>query len=204
MILAWNVRADRVLGAPECGFFMDEPHADGKPGYTPQYQWVAKAQNVSGAVNAACAAAHTSEDAWKCFMAQYTLPFIQTPYFIVNSFYDAWQWGAILAMPCRCTAKSPKGCGCPPAALSALERFRGDMIGNVSAALQKAPLSSGFLYSCTTHCGQFAHDDRWVQLKVGGVSLRDAFGAWVDAQLGGGVAPKPTVDCDGLKCNPTC
>ena len=65
-----------------------------------QYQWVAKAQNVSGAVNAACAAAHTGEDAWKCFMAQYTLPFIKTPYFIVNSFYDAWQWGAILAMPC--------------------------------------------------------------------------------------------------------
>ena len=40
----------RVVGAPECGFFMDLPHADGSPGYTNTYQNVAEMQNVTGSV----------------------------------------------------------------------------------------------------------------------------------------------------------
>jgi len=182
---------------------MNENHWNGKPGYTPQYQWVAKAQNVSGSVNSACAAAHPGLDSWKCFMAQYTLPHVQTPAFIVNSFYDAWQWGTVLAMPCHCTAKSPKGCGCSAPAIKAVEQFRADMISNVTKAL-KGSRSSGFLYSCTTHCGQFAHDGRWTALKIGGNSLRDIFYAWLDSQLSGGAVVPLTVGCDGLKCNPTC
>ena len=65
----------------------------------------------SGGVNADCIAAEAAKsgggEAWKCFMAQYTLPHIKTPHYIVNSFYDAWQWGAVLGMPW-------KTCGQPP------------------------------------------------------------------------------------------
>lgn len=168
--------------------------------FTPKYQHVAKMQNVSGSVNAACVASLPAEDSWKCFMAQYTLPHITTPYFIVNSFYDAWQWSEILGMPCHCTPTSPKGCGCAAPALRAAEALRADMIGNVSRTLTPAGVkNSAFLYSCLTHCGQFAHDDRWAALTVGGKSLRDAFGDWVKFAE----AP-PRVDCDGLRCNPSC
>ena len=43
----------RVVGAPECGFFMDLPHWDGTPGYAFQYQNVAEMQNVTSSVNSA-------------------------------------------------------------------------------------------------------------------------------------------------------
>ncbi len=33
-----------------------------------------------------------AKELWKCFMAQYVLPFIKTPFFVVNSFYDSWQF----------------------------------------------------------------------------------------------------------------
>ena len=68
----------KVSGVPECGYFMDLPHWDGKPGYTPNYQYVAKMQNVSGFVNSACTAAVGESEEWKCFMAQYTLPHVRT------------------------------------------------------------------------------------------------------------------------------
>ena len=125
-------------------------------------------QNVSGSVNGACTAATPAADRWKCFMAQYTFPHVKTPAFVVNSFYDAWQWGAVLEMPCKepgCASKA----GCPAGATAALEGLRAGMIGNVSAAIAGGGTQhSGFLYACVTHCGQFSHDDRWAALSVHG------------------------------------
>ena len=66
-----------VRGIPECGMFLDLKTWDRKPAYTPNYQWVAGAQNVTGGVNAACIAATPALEQWKCFMAQYTLPHIK-------------------------------------------------------------------------------------------------------------------------------
>jgi hypothetical protein len=163
---------------------------------------VAKDQNVSGGVNSDCVAAHPSDEQWKCFMAQYTLPHIKTPFFIVNSFYDAWQHGAILHNPqkqCYPAACSKPTAACPAQAIAASENLRKDMIGNQSAGTNAH--SSAFLYACHTHCGQFAHDDRWNKLAVGGVTLRQAFTQWL---LHGKGAGQPHVDCDGLGCNPTC
>lgn len=194
----------RVVGVPECGLFMDETHWDGKPGYTPSYQHVAQMQNVSNGVNAACTAAAAKGEEWKCFMAQYTLPHIKTPHYIVNSFYDAWQWGAVLGMPATChgagcAGKMPPAC--PAAAHSALEQIRSNMISNQSQGSNAQ--SSAFLYACNTHCGQFSHDDRWGTLAVKEKSLRVSFTEWLQ-QGGKGGKVAATVDCDGLGCNPTC
>ena len=163
---------------------------------------VANDQNVSGSVNADCIAAYPTNERWKCFMAQYTLPFIKTPTFIVNSFYDAWQSGAILHAPAQCypaPCAEPNASSCPAQAVRAIDTMRKDMINNQSAGSNA--LSSAFLYACHTHCGQFAHDDRWNKLAVGGVTLREAFTEWLLHGKGSG---QPHVDCDGLGCNPTC
>lgn len=221
----------RVVGVPECGLFMDEVHWDGTPGYTPSFKTVAQMQNVSGGVNADCIAAEAAKsgggEAWKCFMAQYTLPHIKTPHYIVNSFYDAWQWGAVLGMPWKTCGQPPShssparpGCerklppACPAPAREALERMRSDMISNQSRGSNAQ--SSAFLYACNTHCGQFSHDDRWGTLSIQGESLRAGFTRWLSALprgdhtdsatmiSSGGVAQMAAVDCAGLGCNPTC
>ena len=190
---------------------MDERHWDGAQGYTPSFQAVAQMQNVSRGVNAACTATAARGEEWKCFMAQYTLPHVETPYYIVNSFYDEWQWGAVLGMPWKTCGQPPKhssparpGCArtlppaCPLPARNALEQLRAHMIGNQSQSSNAH--SSAFLYSCNTHCGQFSHDDRWGTLAVKSKSLRTSFTGW----LYGGKGAPATVDCDGLGCNPTC
>ena len=186
----------RVVGVPECGLFMDERHWDGAQGYTPSFQAVAQMQNVSRGVNAACTATAARGEEWKCFMAQYTLPHVETPYYIVNSFYDEWQWGAVLGMPWKTCGQPPKhssparpGCArtlppaCPLPARNALEQLRAHMIGNQSQ--NSNAHSSAFLYSCNTHCGQFSHDDRWGTLAVKSKSLRTSFTGWVYGGKGG-------------------
>ena len=38
-----------------------------------------------------CAAAYPPEEQWKCLYGQYRLPFVQTPYFLSASQFDAFQ-----------------------------------------------------------------------------------------------------------------
>eukprot|EP00897_Mesotaenium_endlicherianum_P010821 jgi/Mesen1/9768/ME000007S09827 len=51
---------------------------------------VASWQNVSGGSNAACIRSKPPELQYQCFFGQYTLPFIRTPFFVLNSNYDIW------------------------------------------------------------------------------------------------------------------
>ena len=50
----------------------------------------------SGGTNLACLAANKGAE-WKCLMAQYIAPHLKTPIFVMNSNYDAWQMGNVLA-----------------------------------------------------------------------------------------------------------
>jgi hypothetical protein len=49
-----------------------------------------------------CLAAQTAKGAplFHCFMAPYAAPFIDTPYFLTNSKYDAFQLSSIFSEPC--------------------------------------------------------------------------------------------------------
>eukprot|EP00050_Salpingoeca_kvevrii_P018316 m.72760 g.72760 ORF g.72760 m.72760 type:complete len:408 (-) comp8012_c0_seq5:139-1362(-) len=181
-----------VLGAPESGFFMDLPDWQGKPSYTPIYQYVAKMQNVTGGVNQECVRATPASQLWKCFMAQYTLPHIKTPYFITNALYDSWQLANIVRLPCLHNLQS-----CSAQELAAFENLRSAIIGNVTAGI--AHSAGSFLHSCVTHCGLSCHDHTWHSRKVAGIVYSESLISWFN----GSAIPRD-VDCQGLGCNPTC
>ena len=91
----------KYVAIPGAGFFMDLPGYDGAYHYRGNYQWVAQAMNVTqlGAVNDGCLAFYAGQPGaplWKCYVAQYTLPFIKTPLFIDNSLADSWQGSEIM------------------------------------------------------------------------------------------------------------
>ena len=91
-----------VRALPEVGFFLDgESIWDKRRIMTGVFASVASFSNVTGGapeqVNAACAAATPPARRWQCFMAQYTLPHLATPSFVVNSFVDEWQTSNVLA-----------------------------------------------------------------------------------------------------------
>jgi len=59
-------------------------------------------QNVTS--NSDCEAYFDGDKKWMCFMAPYVSVFIQTPVFMLNSFYDTWQLNNILNLTCVCVS----------------------------------------------------------------------------------------------------
>ena len=83
------------MALPDDGFFMDNAWSEAK-GWAGLQRWVFEAQNSTAGVPAACLAAYPAAEAWRCFMAQFAAPFIQTPLFALQPMYDAYQVGAEL------------------------------------------------------------------------------------------------------------
>ena len=55
----------------------------------------------SGGTNHKCLAANAGSE-WRCLMAQYIMPHVETPIFVMNAAYDAWQMGNVLKAECTC------------------------------------------------------------------------------------------------------
>jgi len=101
-----------IRAAPVVGYFLDHDnfkHTTGgkpntpawaKPGtganYTTWMKYVYSMQNLTfgadGGLTAACNAKH-KENPWLCFMSPHMQDVIETPFFMFNSKYDAWQLG---------------------------------------------------------------------------------------------------------------
>jgi hypothetical protein len=174
--------AIRVVGMPDAGFFLDHATAGGGPSvYTPEIQSaVALHQPLQqGSVNDACLAAHTpTGDAWKCFMAEATLPHIATPFFMTQDLFDTWQLANILLLPCQ-----PWVAGsCNATALGWMDSYRGDMLVAL-APLLSSTTNGGYLSGCIQHCHQNS-DGCWLRSQVANQSLADSFASWY---AGGGL-----------------
>jgi len=85
----------RFKAAPFSGLFLHEPNVEGVPVYQSQLRRVFEMQNCTGGVPQACIAAQKPGEEWRCIFAQEVHPFIQSPFFIMNSAYDSWSAVAI-------------------------------------------------------------------------------------------------------------
>merc|ERR1711871_1638905 len=86
---------------PDAGYFLDANDASGKPTWPTQMKYVAHMQNIYEGVHPDCVP-ECPGDEWKCLFAQYPIPFIVTPIFMLNSPIDTWQLGNILRLPDGC------------------------------------------------------------------------------------------------------
>jgi hypothetical protein len=188
----------RFIAMPDGGFFMDSLAWNGQPGYTPSYQWVASAQNVSGSVNADCVRAYAPQgETWKCFMAQYTLPYIRAPLYITQDLNDIWQMQNIARLPSACVGYPPQP-ACTSQQIDFIHRFRFQMLSALSPLLASVPTSGGFLTTCLNHCHQ-NRDGQWRKAMVSSQTLVASFVSWLQA------GPlQPLVIDDMLGRNPYC
>eukprot|EP00928_Gymnodinium_smaydae_P091011 TRINITY_DN74714_c0_g1_i1.p1 TRINITY_DN74714_c0_g1~~TRINITY_DN74714_c0_g1_i1.p1 ORF type:complete len:469 (-),score=49.11 TRINITY_DN74714_c0_g1_i1:166-1476(-) len=164
-----------IVGVPECGFFMDLPTFRGEPDWTQKYRHIASMQNVlaeNGNLNKDCLHAYPKEP-WRCFMAQYNIPYVKTPYFIINSVYDEWYLANIIALPEQCYKQGQ----CTDEQDEASASLRSSIVGNITKNT-RVERSGFFLYNCVTHCWQVNRDDRWNVLSDGKMTLREAFSKW--------------------------
>ena len=187
-----------VRAVPEVGFFIDGASIwQGEHIMTSVFARVADYQNVTGGapeqVNAACVAATPASERWKCFMAQYTLPFMRTPTFVVNSMVDEWQTQNILApsldtepavhtyppfAPC---IKDPVA-GCNATQAAQWTGYAAQFLSALDAARKATPaplaaMHGGFITSCPIHTTMISGLSH--RITIGGVTMYDAVSAWV-------------------------
>ena len=190
-----------VRAVPEVGFFIDGASIwAGEHIMTGVFARVAAFQNVTGGaaahVNAACVAATPAAERSRCFMAQYTLPFMQTPTFIVNSMVDEWQTQNVLAPNTKtepsvttyapfapCIRDPTAGCNATQA-----KQWTGyaDQFLQALAAARAAtpqPLAArhgGFITSCPIHTTMISGLSHRIAIR--GVTIYDAVVAWMDGK----------------------
>lgn len=164
----------RVSAVPDAGFFMDLPSIDGTYLYTPNYRNVFEMQGAKDSVNAECVAHYSLVgEEWKCFMAQYNLPFIKTELFIVNSLIDSWQGYNIMGITC-----DPSSSSCSDDVYSYLDQYRSEELTKSSLrGFLKSPGSGAWLVECFVH-PTLNHNHFWLNVKIQSFSLSEVFSHW--------------------------
>jgi hypothetical protein len=175
--IAARVRRDSpnvtVKAAPVVGFFLD--HANYKnekaTSYTTRMAYAYKMQNLTfgpdGGLTPACIAAFPTTPA-KCFMSPHMFPYIQTPLFVFNSRFDAWQLANILQISSWSTA----------AEQHAVVKYGASFLQQF-APLQAVERHGGFITTCICHA---CH---WSTLVLQGKTAFEHYAAWYQGKTTG-------------------
>merc|ERR1712166_70576 len=92
----------RLTGFPDGGFFIDAKNRYGAHAYQKWFKHMDVEWNTTsgGGTNKACLAAADEGEEWKCLMAPYIAPHIQTPLYVMNSPFDSFSTSAVLWAQC--------------------------------------------------------------------------------------------------------
>ena len=145
----------RLTGFPDAGFFLDaQASASGTYDYRGLFQGADPVWNVtgSGGTNLACLADQKAGEAWKCLMAPYLAKYIKTPYFVMNSAYDAWQLHHILGFPGTTPCLPVPGhAPCSAAENATLRAYHDQFLTAVKAVTAGKPKNGVFVDGCYVH-----------------------------------------------------
>ncbi|XP_056159017.1 pectin acetylesterase 9 isoform X4 [Syzygium oleosum] len=140
-----------------------------------------------------------------CFFPQYTLKYITTPFFILNSAYDVYQFHHILVPPSADVHGHWNRCKLNPAAcsdsqLEILQGFRNDMLAALRMFYQYSGRGGLFINSCFAHC-QSESQETWLAVdspKVNNKTISEAVGDWYYSRR-----VSKEIDCP-YPCDKTC
>ncbi|XP_014514814.1 pectin acetylesterase 9 [Vigna radiata var. radiata] len=167
----------------DAGFFLDE--RDINLNHTMRFfvKSLVRLQGIEQNLNRNC----TREQYFPalCFFPQYALKYISTPYFILNSAYDVYQFHHILAPPSADLHGHWNKCRLNPAACTAdqiaiLQGFRLDMLGALKPFYMNSRRGGVFINSCFAHC-QSEPQDTWFRddsPRINNKSIAEAVGDW--------------------------
>merc|ERR1711957_415690 len=118
-------------------------------GYRSYFQSADPVWNVtgSGGTNLKCLAAHAEEE-WKCLMAPYIAEHIETPLFVMNSGYDAWQMEHILQTQC---IPAPNRGPCSADQNATMQSFHDKFVKDIASVTDGKPKNGVYVDSCYVH-----------------------------------------------------
>jgi len=193
----------------DAGFFIDHQSVNGQRVYRDTMSYAFRMHNGTSSVSEECIAskAGAKDLHWMCFFADYTLPYIRTPFFVSNSNFDSWAMGNILGAQSyyglspqeqsdyvNCINKYSE---CDPVWKLAVDTW-GDAFRHKLTPALVAPQHGLFVNNCHRH-----HNIDGVEAsktRINGQSLLEAVAVWV-----AGAMPAPKL-LDSLVPgeNPTC
>ena len=140
------------------GFFLD--YVGNGVNYHRDMKWVFETMNCKEGVNKKCIEFYekTGEE-WKCFFAEYTVNFIESPIFALQPIYDSWQIDNILGTR-------------DPILVNDYAKIVLETMDNVFFQFER---NSGFVDSCYHHVGPF-----WNQIHINNFTQAQAFSLWYD------------------------
>jgi hypothetical protein len=164
----------RVVGFPDSGVFLNMTSSYG-PSYTPHFEYVFKMQNItSWTMNQGCFKEFASQPQ-KCFFAQYVLPYVTTPMFMVNSNMDTWGLANIAQIPCLLRDKNLNNCTTEE--LFHVRGFETAMSLMFRPFVQLTSIHGSWFTTCVTHGGQ-DDDFMFSKVHIQSISMSQAFGNW--------------------------
>uniref|UniRef100_A0A803NQ41 ABC1 atypical kinase-like domain-containing protein n=1 Tax=Cannabis sativa TaxID=3483 RepID=A0A803NQ41_CANSA len=154
-------KTTKVKCLSDAGFFLDATDVSGGHTMRNLYKGVVSLQGIQKNLSGSCT---NHLDPTSCFFPQNLVANIQTPMFLLNAAYDAWQLQASLAPPSADPSGSWNECKlnhahCNASQIQFLQDFRNEMI----SAIKGFSLSSQnglFINSCFAHC-QSERQDTW-------------------------------------------
>ncbi|XP_030936820.1 pectin acetylesterase 9 isoform X2 [Quercus lobata] len=187
----------------DAGFFLDEKDISLKRTMRTFYTNLVSLQGVEQNLDTNCTSSLNTPQL--CFFPQYALKFITTPFFILNSAYDTFQFHNILVP----NSADPHGhwnrCKQDPAACDAsqietLQGFRRDMLLALRGFLKDSISGGMFINSCFAHC-QSESQDTWFGVdspRIHNKTIAEAVGDWYFSRR-----VSKEIDC-AYPCDSTC
>jgi len=173
----------RTLAMPIVGFFLDHQlYQKEEHRYAEDMKYIMSMQNVTGGgggFNQACLDYYPEPS--YCFIAAYAAPFVQTPLFITNSKFDAWQLSYEFQVPCYAGYTDfpwdrPKACDDDEQA--AVHQYGTDFLMQMMGTFTK-PENGAFITSC------ICHDCDWDTITVKNKTSREHGMAWYYGEITG-------------------
>lgn len=167
----------------DAGFFLDATDIRMNHTFRSFYDDLITLQGVEQNLDKNCTSLVTYPQ--QCFFPQYALRYIKTPYFILNTAYDVYQFHHILVPP----SADPRGhwnrcknniTACSEHQIQILQDYRKQMVIALYPFYRNSRSVGMFINSCFAHC-QSESQDTWLAVdspRVHNETIAEAVGNW--------------------------
>jgi hypothetical protein len=153
--------------------------------------------NITAALLPACLSAFPSEP-HLCFMSPHMVQFVQSPFFMFNSRFDAWQMDNDLQVTCKVGYKGHTPCS--TAEQAAIVQYGADFISDLKPVIASTPKNGGFITSCICHACN------WTSLVLDNATSHQHYARWHRGEDGSSmhIDSRPPNGGGALASDPLC
>ncbi|EDO39429.1 predicted protein, partial [Nematostella vectensis] len=187
-----------MVALSDSGVFLNEPDLKGVKKFGKSMKRVYELHDSADSINPKCARKKAAKDRWECMFPAEFVRSIETPVYMVNPLYDAWQLANVVGVRCVYSPES-----CDKHEMKVIREFRKKTLNALEPILRNKN-HKVFGDGCIDH-GQVIFDKKWNEIKVNKQAMHEAFHEWHQDVKGIKDLIDPEAkETDTYPFNPTC